>query len=246
MNCGLKCNIHEYTPCSVVHVEVIQFISWTSVIHFVRSSRLSPCEVLMLETYENYVAFSASSFSISEFPEFLDATGFACHFFLVTAPGFRFRKFPQLLTYLSRQVSPLLQPSNRQGMHLAASLENSTLHRILIFFCLVSLNLWVSRGLMMQSDLSRMRNLPKQLKTGSLLWALILPQSCLLLPQVFTNILRGLRTAGRAFVGLLLWRNWRVSASSNCCMLKVQSFACLFCIFKVTALIQWSFCTLGV
>ena len=38
---------------------------------------------------------------------------------------------------------------------------------------------------------------------------------------------------------LLLWRNWSVSASSNYCMLMVQSFACLFCIFKVIELIQW-------
>ena len=30
MNCGLNCDIHEYTPRSVVHVEVNQFICWTS------------------------------------------------------------------------------------------------------------------------------------------------------------------------------------------------------------------------
>ena len=35
---------------------------------------------------------------------------------------------------LWRQVSPLLHPSIRQGKHLSASLENSTLHRVLNFF----------------------------------------------------------------------------------------------------------------
>ena len=36
--------------------------------------------------------------------------------------------------YLSRQVSLLLQPSTRQGMHLSTFLENSTMRRVLIFF----------------------------------------------------------------------------------------------------------------
>ena len=36
--------------------------------------------------------------------------------------------------YPSRQVSPPLQPSNRQGMHLSSFLENSTLRRVLNFF----------------------------------------------------------------------------------------------------------------
>ena len=41
--------------------------------------------------------------------------------------------------------------------------------------------LWVSPGFSTQSDGSRMRNLSRQWKSGSLLWALMLPQSCLLL-----------------------------------------------------------------
>ena len=36
--------------------------------------------------------------------------------------------------YLLRQVSLILYPSSRQGMHLAASLENSTPRRISNFF----------------------------------------------------------------------------------------------------------------
>ena len=50
---------------------------------------------------------------------------------------------------LSRQVSPLLCPSARQSMHLATSLENSTLRPISNFFssCIqISLQLWVSPG----------------------------------------------------------------------------------------------------
>ena len=35
---------------------------------------------------------------------------------------------------LLRQISPLLQPSTSQGVHLSAFLENSTLRRVLNFF----------------------------------------------------------------------------------------------------------------
>ena len=110
--------------------------------------------------------------------------------------------------HLLRQVSMLIYPSTRQGMHLAASLENSTLRRVLNSFspCFqVSLRLWASPGLWMQSDLSRMRNLPEQFKTDSLLQVLILPRlfplpsvSAPSSPSFWSSYQAGIRAASRA------------------------------------------------
>ena len=69
---------------------------------------------------------------------------------------FQIREGPHhLILLLLRQVLPLLCPSTRQGMHLAAALENSTLRRISNFFssCFqVSPLLGVPPDFWMQSD----------------------------------------------------------------------------------------------
>ena len=57
MNCSLGRDIQEKNPYGNVHVEVVQVIRWISPVNFaVRSNRLSPRELQLLETYENYVA----------------------------------------------------------------------------------------------------------------------------------------------------------------------------------------------
>ena len=93
-------------------------------------------KVQLLETYENFVPFSASSFGIPWFflNFFLDATGFPVTYFFVIME-LQFQKIPMIPDFdLSRQVSPQLQPSTRHGTHLSAFLENSTLRRVLNFF----------------------------------------------------------------------------------------------------------------
>ena len=136
MNCGLKRNILEYTPFSVAHVEVIQFICRTS------ATNLSNDRVDFLHVkywcwrhIKIMWPFSASSFRTLWMSWISGRNKFRRHFFLATAPGFRIRKIPMIPNFcLSRQVSPLLQPSTRQGMHLSASLESSTLRRVLNSF----------------------------------------------------------------------------------------------------------------
>ena len=81
-----------------------------------------------------------------------------------------------------------------------------------------------------------------EIKTNALSWE---HNVSIQMSQVCTNILRSLRTVSWAFVEVFLWPSWRVSASNNCCMLTVQYCACLFRLFKVIALIQWSVCTVG-
>ena len=89
----------------------------------------SPCEVQLLVTYENDVAiFCFPALELSEFSEFLDATSFPVSMIQI-------QKRPMIPDfYLSRQVSPPLQPSTHQGMHFSAFLENSTLRRVWNFF----------------------------------------------------------------------------------------------------------------
>ena len=83
-----------------------------------------------------------------------------------------------------RQVSALLQPSHRHGVHHSAFLGNSTLHRVLNFF-LPSLRFpcrcFEYPGFLMQSDGSRMADLARKLMSDSSPSASILLQSCLLL-----------------------------------------------------------------
>ena len=78
MNCSLVCDVHEYTPKSVVLVEVIQVIRWTSAVNL--SYDRIDCEVQLLEIYKNYVAiFCFQLEKFPGFPEFLelpDATSF--------------------------------------------------------------------------------------------------------------------------------------------------------------------------
>ena len=110
----------------------------------VRSNRLSPCEVQLLEIYQKLVAnFSASSFRNSL--NFLNFRMQQVSLSLLShdCSMIQIQKIPMIpYFYLSRQVSPPLQPSTRQGLHLSAFLENSTLRRVLNFFlpsCQVSL-----------------------------------------------------------------------------------------------------------
>ena len=119
---------------------------------FSRSNGLFPCKVQFLEIKENYVTISCCQLEDSlKFRHFLGSPSFPRHFFLVIATGFR--RFPCYSLHQPAKVC-ILQP------HL----------RVLKFFFplrQVSLKLKVSPVFLVHSDLSRMRNSPKQLKTGS-------------------------------------------------------------------------------
>ena len=186
MNCSLKCDIDEFSPYGCVDIEVIQVIRWTSAVNL-SHDRIDLFHVrYCCWRPENYVAISC--FQLWNCLNFLNFWMQQVSLSLVSRDCFliQTQKIPMIPnTNLSRQVSPLLQPSTRQGMHLPAFLENSTLRRVLTFFLpsrQVSLQmLWVSPAFSTQSDGSRMRNLSRQLMSGSSPSALILPQSCLLL-----------------------------------------------------------------
>ena len=77
MNCGLKCNIHEHTSYSVVHVEVIQFICWTLAINL-SCDRVDFLHVRYWcwRLWKLCGHFLLPALELSKFPEFLDATGF--------------------------------------------------------------------------------------------------------------------------------------------------------------------------
>ena len=143
-------------PYSVVLVEVIPSHPLDFGRKFVvRSNRPSPCEVQLLETCENYVAISASGFRTPWFfwifwmqQVSLSLLSHDCSMIQI-----QIQKTLMIPDFeMSRQVSSLLQPSTRQGMHLSAFLENSTLRRVLNFFLpsrQVSLwMLWVSPALL--------------------------------------------------------------------------------------------------
>ena len=92
--------------------------------------RLSPCEVQLLETCEKvcgHFLLPVKNLWIT------GRNRFPRHIFLMIVRGSRFRKLPWFVTYMSRQVSPLLQPIIRQNMHISAFLENPTLRRVLNF-----------------------------------------------------------------------------------------------------------------
>ena len=75
--------------------------------------------------------FSASSFRIPWIFWNSGCNKFPCHFFARDCSMIQIQKIPMIPDfYLSRQVSLQLQPSTRQGMHLSAFLENSTLRRV--------------------------------------------------------------------------------------------------------------------
>ena len=136
MNCSLVCDVDEYTPKSVVLVEVIQVIRWTSAVNL-SYDRIDFLHVRYncWRHMKNLWPFSASSFRIPWISWISGCNRFPCYFFLMFAPWFRFRKFPWFLTFICRgKFLRHIQPSNRQSMHLSAFLENSTLRRVLDFF----------------------------------------------------------------------------------------------------------------
>ena len=159
---------------------------------FVRSSSRSPWEVL-IETCEFYVViFCFHLWNSRIFQNFWtqQVSPSLLSNYCSKIHNQKIPVFPEF--HLCRQVSPLLQPSTHQGTHLSAFLENSTLRRILNFWLpsrQVSLWMfWVSKGSSTQSDGSRLRNLSRQLMSSSLLWSLILPQTCLLFVLVSSSL----------------------------------------------------------
>ena len=136
MNCCLKSGIQQYAPNSRVHVQVLHWVRGLSFVDFLPIEKTA--SVRGTVAGEMCRLCGHSFLSALGFPEFSD---------LLDAPGFRYPH--PLILLLLRQVSPLLCPSTRQGMHLTASLEYSTLRRISNFFssCFqVSLQLWVFPG----------------------------------------------------------------------------------------------------
>ena len=175
MNCCLKSGIHKHSPNSRVHVEVVHFVRGPSIVSpsHNRMYFLSMWEEDMQKLCSHFL-LSASGFS--EFSEILETASFSapfvrnklsCYFILMNAPRFRFRKFPQYLILLLRQVSPRFHPSTRQGKHLWASLDAASGLEFLLTLLAGFLKLWVAPRFWMQSDLSRMRNLSEHVKTSS-------------------------------------------------------------------------------
>ena len=134
---------------------------------------------------------------------------------------FRFRKLPEFLTFICRGKFPslLLYPSTRQGVHLAASHENSTLRRVWIFFFpwrQVSLKQWVSPGLLMEPDLSRMRKLAETIKDRFIAigfdFATILSSSlcsCILFAIVLEQPIKLEFSAQRVELKWLMMNKWK-------------------------------------
>ena len=88
--------------------------------------------------------FLLPTLEFSEVPELLDASGFPVTSFSWLLQDSDSENSHDPDVCLLRQVSLQLCPSTRQGMHLSASLEDSTLRRVLNFFFplhQVSLNL---------------------------------------------------------------------------------------------------------
>ena len=105
MNCSLECNVHEYTPNSVVLDDVIQVIRWTSAVNLSYDRR----DFLQVSTTAGDIWKLCGTwiYWIS------GCNKFPCFFFLMIAPWFRFRK--TLMTsdfYRSRQVptTPAINP----------------------------------------------------------------------------------------------------------------------------------------
>ena len=92
MNCSLKCDFHEYHPYSVVHVEVIQVIHWTSAVNL---------------SYDRKDIFHARyncwrHMKMMEFPEFMDATSFPVTSFSWSLHDSDSRNVPWFLTFICR------------------------------------------------------------------------------------------------------------------------------------------------
>ena len=117
MNCGLKCDMHGYSPiqrCSRKGHSIHLLVFGHKL--FVWSSSLSPCEVLMLEIYEKCCGhFLLPALELSEFPEFLGHNKFPLSRLSHGRSVIQIQKIPMVADFhLSWQVSPLLQPSTRQ------------------------------------------------------------------------------------------------------------------------------------
>ena len=95
MNCCLKCDVHEFSPYSGVHVEVILVIRrWYSAVNlsYDRGATAGDMKIVW--------PFPASNFRILTSSRISGRNKFPCHFFLTIAPWFRFRKVPWFLTFV--------------------------------------------------------------------------------------------------------------------------------------------------
>ena len=156
---SFKCGAHKNTPNSRAHVEIIQVVRGASTVNL-SYDRIDFFNVKYhCWRHIEMWPFPAFSFRIPWCSELLDATSFPAAFVqqvLLQLPFHncsRIQRMPMFPDFhLSRQVSPLLYPLTRQGTHLSASLENSTLRRVSNFFSScspVSPQLRVSPDLMM-------------------------------------------------------------------------------------------------
>ena len=150
----------------------------------VRSNGLSPCEALLHGDMKIMWPLSASSFNIPWFSWISGRNKFPCHFFLVIAPGFRTSKFPRFILSVAAgfPAASTINPPRYASFSFPWELDAASGFEFLLAlasgFPVDALSI---PDFPTQSDGSRMRNLSRQWKSGSLLRALILPQSCLLL-----------------------------------------------------------------
>ena len=154
-----------------------------------RSNRLFPCEVQLLKAYGNYVAISCfqlkdSLYSLNFWmPEVFVTSSWATRFpvtsfsWLLHCPDSENSHDSWFLSLAAGFPTTLSTiPPRHASCSFTSELDAASGFEFLLPWRQVFLKLWVSPGLLMQSDLSRMRNLPKKFKTSSLPSVLILPQ----------------------------------------------------------------------
>ena len=130
MNCSLECDIYEYTTCSVVLVEDIQVIRWTSAVIF-SYDRIDLLH-LRYSCWRHMTImwpFSASIFRLNFLNFWMQQISLSrlSH----DCSRIQIRKTPMIPDFcLSRQVRRYFNHQPAKVMHLSAFLENAASRQV--------------------------------------------------------------------------------------------------------------------